>query len=172
LFYGVADAAIKAISVRWGAAGAGALLSGWGLLAVGGTFAGFVSFQAALGAGSAVASISLMNCLAALIALIAGLVGFGESLGTGTAVSLVHVLAIGLVLACVPFLAAAQAELADAPQPVATDPEISPDTASIDRPGSPSRQQTSRGEQRRLEPRTRPWAARKKRVAEAHVARG
>lgn len=150
LFYGVADAAIKAISVRWGAAGAGALLSGWGLLAVGGTFAGFISFQAALRAGSAVATISLMNCLAALVALVAGLVGFGESLGAGAAVSLVHFLAIALVLACVPVLAAAQAELAE----------------------SPAGEQASHREQRGLKPRTRPWTARKKRVAEAHVARG
>jgi enterochelin esterase-like enzyme len=149
LFYGVADAAIKAISVRWGAEGADALLSGWALLAVGSTFAGFVSFQAALGAGSAVASISLMNCLAALVALVGGLVAFGESLGTGAAPSVVHFLAIGLVLACVPVLAAAQAELTD----------------------TPPREQTPDRKQRRLQPRTKAWTAREQRVAEAHVAR-
>jgi hypothetical protein len=113
LFYGVADAAIKAVSVHWGADGAGALLSGWVVLAVVGTFAGFVSFQAALKAGSAVATISLMNCLAALVALVAAVAAFGESLGAGPVISCLHFLAIASVLACVPVLAAAQAELAD-----------------------------------------------------------
>ncbi len=117
LFYGVADAAIKAVSVRWGAHGAGALLSGWTVVALAATFAGFVSFQAALRSGSAVATISLMNCLAALVALVAGLVAFGESLGTGAAVWALHFLAIGLVLACVPVLAGAQAEIADSAGP-------------------------------------------------------
>jgi enterochelin esterase-like enzyme len=116
LLYGVADAAIKAVSVGWGAHGAGALLSGWTVLAVLATFAGFLSFQAALRVGRPVPAISLMNCLATLVALVGGVVAFGESLGTGPGAWVLHLLAIALVLACVPVLAAAQAELADSAQ--------------------------------------------------------
>jgi hypothetical protein len=113
LFYGVADAAIKAISVRWGAHGAGALLSGWTLLAAAATFAGFLAFQAALRTGSAVPAISLMNAFAALVALACGVFGFGESLGTRPASVAIHLLAVAVVLGCVPVLARAQAEIAD-----------------------------------------------------------
>lgn len=113
LFYGVADAAIKAISVRWGSHGVGALLSGWTLLAAGATFAGFLAFQAALRTGSAVPAISLMNAFAALVALACGVFGFGESLGTSPAVVAIHLLAVAVVLGCVPVLARAQAEIAE-----------------------------------------------------------
>jgi enterochelin esterase-like enzyme/drug/metabolite transporter (DMT)-like permease len=114
LLYGVADAAIKAVSVSWGHHANAALLASWVVLAVIGTFGGFLAFQAALRAGSAITSISLMNGIAALAALGFGLLAFGESLGASPAAVSGHVLAVGLVLACVPVLAAAQTEIADA----------------------------------------------------------
>lgn len=113
LFYGVADAAIKTISVRWGSHGVGALLSGWTLLAATATFAGFLAFQAALRTGSAVPAISLMNAFAALVALACGVFGFGESLGTNPTGVAIHLLAVAVVLGCVPVLARAQAEIAE-----------------------------------------------------------
>ncbi len=113
LFYGVADAAIKAIAVRWSSHGAAALASGWTVLAVGATFAGFLSFQSALRSGSAVPAISLMTAFAALVALACGVFGFGESLGTGPAAVVVHLFAVAVVLGCVPVLARAQVEIAD-----------------------------------------------------------
>jgi hypothetical protein len=113
LFYGAADAAIKAIAVNYGSAGSGALLSGWMAVALLATFAGFLAFQAALRTGSGVSVISLMTALATLVALVCGLVAFGESLGSRPAVIAWHLFAIGLVLACVPVLAAAHTELAE-----------------------------------------------------------
>lgn len=114
IFYGAADAAIKAVSVGWRDHGASALWSGWTILAAVATFAGFLAFQAALREGGAVTSISMMNAFAALVALSCGLVAFGESLGRNGAAVAAHVVAIVLVLACVPPLAAAQAEIAAA----------------------------------------------------------
>lgn len=142
LFYGVADAAIKAIAVGWSARGAGALDSGWTLLAAAATFAGFLCFQSALRRGSAVAAITLMNCLAALAGLAAGVVAFQESLGRSAAVTAVHAVAVAIVLACVPVLAAAQTELA----------------ANVEAPDA-ARQRTADGEQRGLEPWTYPRPA-------------
>lgn len=113
LFYGVADAAIKAISVRWSGHGAQALISGWTVLAVSATFAGFLSFQAALRSGSAIPAISLMTAFAALVALACGVVGFGESLGTSPGAVAIHLFAVAVVLGCVPVLARAQLEIAD-----------------------------------------------------------
>jgi hypothetical protein len=125
LFYGVADAAIKADSLSLSAHGAGALLSGWTVMAVLGTFAGFLAFQAALRAGNAVSAISAMAAVTALTALGFGLAAFGESLGRNAPLVIVHLIAIALVLACVPLLARAQQEIAEAdatrpPSPVAT----------------------------------------------------
>ena len=45
LFYGMADAAIKAISVRWSSHGAEALISGWTVLVLAATFAGFLALS-------------------------------------------------------------------------------------------------------------------------------
>jgi len=103
--------------VNWGALGSAALVSRWTLLAGLCTFAGFLAFQAALRGGSAIAGISLMNCLAALVALCFGLVAFGESLGRGPIASFAHLLAVVLVLSCVPMLAAAHTEIADTHDP-------------------------------------------------------
>jgi hypothetical protein len=114
LLYGVADAAVKADSLSLSAHGAGALLSGWTVMAVLGTFAGFLAFQAALRAGNAVSAISAMTAVTALTALGFGLAAFGESLGRSAALVLVHAIAIVLVLACVPLLAGAQQEIAEA----------------------------------------------------------
>lgn len=111
-FYGVADAAIKAVSLGWSRHGPAALLSPWTAVAAAGTFAGFLCFQAALrGDERAVASISLMNAFAAVVALVCGLAAFGESLGAAAGVRLGHLAAIASVLGCVPVLAAAQSAL-------------------------------------------------------------
>jgi enterochelin esterase-like enzyme len=114
LFYGIADAAIKAVSVDWRVHASGALLSPWTLLAVLATLGGFAAFQAALCAGGPVGAISLMTALAALVAVGCGVFAFGESLGRTPTATLVHLLAISLVLACVPVLATAQERIADA----------------------------------------------------------
>jgi hypothetical protein len=114
VFYGVADAAIKADSLALSAHGAGGLLSGWTLLAVLATFAGFLAFQAALRVGNAVSAISAMTAVTALAALAFGLAAFGESLGVSAPVVFVHSIAIALVLSCVPLLARAQQVIADA----------------------------------------------------------
>jgi enterochelin esterase-like enzyme len=114
VFYGVADAAIKAVTIGWRAHGSGALFSGWTVLAVGATFGGFVSFQAALRADSPVSAISLMSALAALVAVGCGVFAFGESLGATPTATIVHLLAISIVLACVPVLASAQQRMATA----------------------------------------------------------
>jgi hypothetical protein len=104
MFYGVADAAIKAAFIgRHGHLAA--LLSAWAVVAAAATFCGFLCFQAALRAGTAVTSISLMNAFATLVALVLGVVAFGESLGATPAAIALHVLAITLVLGCVPLLA-------------------------------------------------------------------
>ncbi|HEY2258378.1 MAG TPA: alpha/beta hydrolase-fold protein [Solirubrobacteraceae bacterium] len=116
IFYGVADAAIKAVSIGWRAHGITALGSGWTALAGLATFAGFLAFQAALQSAGAISSISLMNALAALVALACGLTAFGESLGTSPAAVAVHIVAIGVVLGCTPVLAAAQDRMAEAPE--------------------------------------------------------
>jgi hypothetical protein len=109
--YGVADASIKAVSVDWSAHGASALASGWTALAVLATFGGFLAFQAALRDGGAITSISLATALCAIVALSCSLLAFGESLGDTPAVVLVHLVGIGIVLACVPTLARAQTQL-------------------------------------------------------------
>ncbi|HEY5429422.1 MAG TPA: hypothetical protein VIK04_09925 [Solirubrobacteraceae bacterium] len=113
-FYGVADAAIKALSLDWRQHGATALASGWTVMAAAGTFAGFLAFQAALQDDGAVPAISLMNAVAALVALGCGLGAFGESLGTSAGAVAVHVVAIAVVLAGVPVLAGAQATIVEA----------------------------------------------------------
>lgn len=94
-----------AISVGWPSHGAEALISGWTVLALAATFAGFLSFQAALRTGSAVPAISLMTAFAALVALACGVFGFGESLGTSPVAVVVHLFAVAVVLGCVPVLA-------------------------------------------------------------------
>lgn len=129
MFYGVADAAIKAVSVGWRAHGISALVSGWTGLAAVATFAGFLAFQAALASDGAISAISLMNALAALVALGCGLIGFGESLGAHPAAVIGHVIAIAVVLGCVPLLAAAQAEMSEAIESV--DGRGSPPAASL-----------------------------------------
>jgi hypothetical protein len=110
-FYGVADGAIKALSVTWRLDGPEALLAGWLLLALAGTLAGFLAFQASLRADQAIGSISLMNALATLVALLCGLLAFGESLGATPLATGAHAFAVVVVLACVPTLAAAQSQI-------------------------------------------------------------
>jgi hypothetical protein len=112
VFYGLADAAIKAVSIGWHAHGATALWSGWTALAALATFAGFLAFQAALHSDGPISSISLMSAFAALVALVCGLTAFGESLGGSPVAVAAHGLAIAIVLGCVPVLAAAQGEMA------------------------------------------------------------
>ncbi len=151
LLYGIADAAIKAVSVSSGAIGASALLSGWTVVAVLATFAGFLAFQAALRGGSAVTGITLMNCLAALIALACGVIAFGESIGGSPSMVIAHVLAIALVLCCVPVLAAAQTEIAETLEP--------------------PRERAAQGEHQTLEPWTDARAPGPHHVAQPQVAR-
>jgi enterochelin esterase-like enzyme len=167
LFYGVADAAIKAISVRWGSDGAGALISGWTLLALIGTFGGFLAFQASLRDGSAVAAISLMTALATLVALSCGLLAFGESLGNSPVAVAAHLVAVALVLACVPTLAAAQTEMSAS--------EDRQDAAGRRlrariRAALQSAQRATGSEQQRFDPWTRPGPPAPDHVAEAHIS--
>ena len=117
ILYGTADAAIKAISVDVTTHGATAILSPWTVVAALATFGGFLAFQAALRDGSAITGISLMNALSAIVALAGGLVAFHESLGAQPFVVLGHVVAIAVVLGCVPVLARAQAEMAQSAEP-------------------------------------------------------
>jgi hypothetical protein len=112
IFYGLADAAVKAVSLDWHAHGAAGLASGWSAVAAAGTFAGFLCFQSALAEGAPVPAISVMTAGTALVALACGLGAFGESLGAGLSTRLVHGLGIAVVLASVPALAAAQATIA------------------------------------------------------------
>jgi len=158
LLYGVADASIKAVSVDWGRHGAGALLSAWTLLAVGCTFAGFLSFQGSLRHGDAIAAISLMNALAALVALLCALVGFGESLGAGPLATVAHVAAIVLVLGCVPALAAAHTRMAGegAAKQDGVGERGQPGAPPIGPARRAGEQSATGGEQDRLDPRTVP----------------
>ena len=110
--YAVADAAVKAISTGWHAHGFAGLASVWTALAAVGTFGGFLAFQSSLRRGSAVVAISLMNVFAALGALACGIYAFGEALGTGPSATVVHLLAISLVLTSVPLLATGQQRIA------------------------------------------------------------
>jgi hypothetical protein len=80
LFYGAADAGIKAAFSGSSSRGGPYVLAGWVLVAAVGTGCGFVAFQSAL-RGPAITAISLMNSVSALAALAFGLLGFGESLG-------------------------------------------------------------------------------------------
>jgi Magnesium transporter NIPA len=113
VFYGLADAAIKAVSLAWSTQGVSAVISGWTVVAAAGTFAGFLAFQSSLQGDGPVAAISLMNGLAALAALVCGVVAFGESLGVGPIAATAHLVAITVVLAGVPVMAAAQTEIAE-----------------------------------------------------------
>jgi len=110
--YAVADAAIKAISTGWHAHGFAALASVWTVFAVVGTFGGFLAFQSSLRRGSAVVGISLMTVFAALGALACGIYAFGEALGTRPSATVVHLLAISLILMSVPLLATGQQRIA------------------------------------------------------------
>ena len=110
--YAVADAAVKAISTGWHTHGFAGLASVWTVLAAVGTFGGFLAFQSSLRRGSAVVAISLMNVFAALGALACGIYAFGEALGTGPSATVVHLLAISLVLTSVPLLATGQQRIA------------------------------------------------------------
>jgi hypothetical protein len=143
IFYGIADAAIKAVSLGLHRHGVAAVLSGWTAVAAIGTFLGFLAFQSALERDrSAVAAISLMNALAALVALGCGLGAFGESLGASPGVVAAHLLAIAVVLGGVPVLAAAQAAIVEATdqrderpaaRPVAASPAHGPGQCATDR---------------------------------------
>jgi hypothetical protein len=113
MFYGVADAAIKAVSLDWHAHGPAALMSGWTAVAAIGTFCGFLAFQAALDHDGPVSAISLMNAFAALVGLGCGLAAFGESLGGSPSAAVAHLVAIAVVLGGVPALAGAQVAIAE-----------------------------------------------------------
>jgi enterochelin esterase-like enzyme len=136
--YGVADGAIKADAIGLRLHGAGALLSGWTILAALATFGGFLAFQAALHGHNAVGPLSLMNAFTAVTAVGLGVGGFGESLGAGTVASVGHVIAIALVLACVRPLTRAQEHLMHAHHPAAPEaPQTTP--APVARPAGEPR---------------------------------
>jgi len=111
LFYGIADAAIKADGIGLAAHGAAALASGWTVIAAAATFAGFLAFQAALRDEHAINTIALMTAFTALAALSLGVLSFGESLGTSAEATAAHLAAITLVLVCVVPLARIQQRL-------------------------------------------------------------
>jgi hypothetical protein len=135
ILYGMADAAIKAVALGWRGHGAASLLTGWTLVAAGGTFGGFLCFQSALQDGPAVPAISLMTAGTALVALACGLLAFGESLGAGAAASTMHGLAIAVVLAGVPVLAAAHTAILKAADERGERPPPGPRALpAIDRP--------------------------------------
>jgi enterochelin esterase-like enzyme len=128
--YGVADAAIKADALGLHAHGAGALMSGWSILAALSTFGGFLAFQGALRGADAVQPLSLMNAFTAVTAVGLGVGGFGESLGASTPASVGHLIAIALVLACVRPLTRAQESLIHGDEPgVTTSPHAAPGSA-------------------------------------------
>jgi len=112
LSYGGADAAIKALIVLIGHRDATGVLVQWLPIAVLATGGGFVCFQRALAKGDAVSAVALMSALAALVALACGLVAFAEPFGREPIIWGGHLLAVGVVLACVWPLAAAQASIA------------------------------------------------------------
>jgi hypothetical protein len=135
IFYGAADAAIKAISVGFAAHGSSTLVSGWTVVAAVATFGGFLAFQAALRDGSAITGISLMSALSAIVALAGGLAAFHESLGGQPLVAIGHLVAIAVVLGCVPVLARAQAEMAQSPEPTGAPANRRPLTPTYDPAG-------------------------------------
>ncbi len=114
VFYGVADAAIKADALALRAHGPGALVSGWTILATLSTFGGFLAFQAALRDKETVQSLSLMSGFTAVTAIALGIGGFGETLGASPAASIGHAVAIALVLGSARPLARTQQQLAHA----------------------------------------------------------
>ncbi|MBV9940982.1 MAG: hypothetical protein JO262_02545, partial [Solirubrobacterales bacterium] len=138
LFYGAADAAIKAAFLSSAHRGSAVLPLEWVGVAALTTAGGFVAFQAALRTGRPVASISLMNASAAVAALASGVIALGESLGRSPTVMFAHLGVIGLVLACIPVLATAQSEITSPGQSTADGEEqaLNPDA----RPGVPGRE--------------------------------
>ena len=116
VFYGLGDGAIKAesLDLRFHHSG---VFTGWTLLAALATLGGFIAFQTALQRGDAVRPLSLMNAMTALTAIVLGLTTFGERLGAGPATLLLHVVAIGVVLASAAVLSEIGTESA-APGPV------------------------------------------------------
>ncbi len=111
LLYGAGDAAIKATALALRSHHPTGSVLGWAVLVVLCTFLGFVSFQAALRKGDAIRPLTLMNAFTAIAAAIFGITAFGESLGGSPAATVVHAVAIGLVLISVRPLAAAQQRL-------------------------------------------------------------
>ena len=110
-------------------------MSPWTVVAALATFGGFLAFQAALRDGSAIAGISLMNALSAIVALAGGLAAFHESLGAQPLVAIGHLVAIAVVLGCVPVLARAQAEMAQSPEPAGAPAGRRPLTPTYDPAG-------------------------------------
>ncbi len=154
LFYGIADAAIKVITLRWHT---GPLLSAWTAIALLGTAAGFLAFQAALRDGNPVSAISLMNSLAALVALACGVLALGESLGRDPLMVALHAGAIVLILSCLPLLASAHHAIA----------ERSPLTRTRQR----ARDRAPQNQHRPLDPRAQTGSAAPQYVREVEVAR-
>ena len=122
IFYGLADASIKAVSPGLGRPrriGVAVRVDGgrgdrdilW-----------FSGVPGRPGPGRGVSAISLMNALAALVALACGLLAFGESLGGSAGGVVAHLVAIAVVLGCVPVLAAAQVAIVQSRRPTRSRP--------------------------------------------------
>ena len=146
LFYGAADVAIKTAFLTSAHHGSPALRLTWVAVALAATFGGFLALQSALRTGQAVAVISLMNAACAIAALGCGVIALGESLGRSPAVVGGHLVAVGLLLACVPVLAAAQNEMAE--------PGLAQPAEEGGRTGRGGKR-ASGGEQQRLDPHAR-----------------
>ena len=113
LLYGAGDAAIKAAAVALRLHHPAGSVAGWAALVAFCTFLGFLSFQAALRKGDAIRPLMLMNAFTAVAAALLGITAFGESLGSTPTATILHAVAIALVLISVRPLAAAQQRLID-----------------------------------------------------------
>jgi lysyl-tRNA synthetase class 2 len=125
IFYGAADAAIKALTEILEAHGAlGVVTSPWLGVAVLASLAGCVAFQRGLQVGHGLVVIALSTAGTVLVAVVAGLSVFGDSLGAGAGSVTVHVVAllavIGASLRLAPCAGRPKAPGAPAPSPRAT----------------------------------------------------
>ena len=164
LFYGAADGAIKA-SVGSGGHGGIVLLSGWAALALLGTCGGFLAFRSALRSGHAITAISLMNAVAALVALGCGLLGFGESLGRDPGFIAAYLVAVVLLLACVPVIVAAHTAMEETGSAASGTGRAWPDA---DRK---SRERAAGSEQEHLDPNPNPRTPSPNHVGQPQVTR-
>ena len=138
LLYGAGDAAIKAAAVALRVHHPAGSVGGWAALVAFCTCLGFLSFQAALRKGDAIQPLTLMNAFAAVAAALLGITAFGESLGSTPTMTIVHAVAIALVLVSVRPLAAAQQRLID-PDANGSSSSVTAAGLRVSRAGQPRR---------------------------------